>query len=213
MLLCITSWQIWKHRNAVLFEDDRSTPHDTFSLAWRNMEEWRDKLGPRRNRSTTVAARARWRPPYLAALNLTLMQRCSWTTLLGFVIRNERGEVMAAGSRRQQGGGSSTLIKATALRFGIGIAYECGLNCFTLESDSECLIKAINGEIIEEPYVMALVQDIRRLACQVNCSSFCFVRREANTVAHNLAHFCKSSNTKHIWIEEVPNSCTVLIKA
>lgn len=102
MLFCITSWQLWKHRNAVLFEDARSTLHDTFSLAWRTMEEWQFKLGPSRKRAKERTLGARWRPPSPGHLKLNSDAALfsDDTVGLGFVIRNDRGEVMAAGSRR-----------------------------------------------------------------------------------------------------------------
>lgn len=126
---------------------------------------------------------------------------------MGFVVRNDVGEVMISGSKRQRRGGSSTLIEALALLFSLNIVRDSGIRGIVAESDSELLIKAINREIEEEPYVMQTIEDIRILAQQVNCHKFLFVKRSANCVAHSLAHFGNDVDFEQIWMEDIPPHC------
>ncbi|KAL8467739.1 hypothetical protein ACS0TY_031110 [Phlomoides rotata] len=86
------------------------------------------------------------------------------TAAFGFVVRDDTGDVLAAGAKREVAGGSSTLLEARALLHGLSISADCGLQIQLVETDSELLIRAINGKVEGEPYVMSVVRDIRSLA-------------------------------------------------
>lgn len=180
----------------------------------RSVDEWRTKPANRQTGNPKPNCNPKWTAPQIGYLKLNSDAALFQDGLvgLGFVIRNDRSEVIVSGSRRQPGGGGSTLVEALALCFGIRIANECGLSNIIFESDSESLIKAINGELIEDPYVMSIIREIQRLATQVNGINFRFARREANSVAHHLAHFCNSSETEFIWMDDVPVSCAFLVQ-
>lgn len=128
---------------------------------------------------------------------------------MGFVVRNAAGEVLASGTKRQRGGGSSTLMEAMALLFSLNIARSSRLRNLEVESDFEQLIRAPNDKLVDEPYVMQIIEDIRFIGHQINCSMFSFIRRSANGVAHILAHLGQNVDYEQIWLEELPPACNV----
>ncbi|KAL8520299.1 hypothetical protein ACS0TY_011008 [Phlomoides rotata] len=129
------------------------------------------------------------------------------TVGFGFVIRDANGLVILAGSKRCQARGSSTLVEALALRYIIQHAYASGLTPFHSETDSELLVLAIRGEREHDAYTMMLVEDICFLLSQALCSVVLFCKREANKVAHSLAHFGAFVDFEKLWSDDVPVSC------
>ncbi|KAL8534038.1 hypothetical protein ACS0TY_010166 [Phlomoides rotata] len=74
------------------------------------------------------------------------------TAGFGFVARNEDGKVMLAGAKRIAAGGSSPLMEAMAMQYGLQSAVEGGLTNLIAETDSETLARALNNKIDSEPY-------------------------------------------------------------
>lgn len=114
---------------------------------------------------------------------------------------------MVAGSKRERASGSSTLLEAMALRFGLCTAIQCGIPNLILETDSEILARSLRGVVENDNYVMVLIQDIQEAAQLLPCSEFRWISRKANQVAHALAHYGFERNFEEIWMEEVPGSC------
>lgn len=129
----------------------------------------------------------------------------------GFVIRNDRGEVILAGSKRCRAVGDITFLEVLALRFALRTAIDGGIFTLIIETDSEILSKLLRREHTANPYTDQVVEDIWDLARGINCNAFLFVRREANSVAHNLAHFGTVDSFEEVWIEEIPDSCNYLL--
>ncbi|KAL8505170.1 hypothetical protein ACS0TY_016399 [Phlomoides rotata] len=105
----------------------------------------------------------------------------------------------------------STLAEALALKFGITATLEAGLGGIQVESDSELLIRTIQGDQTEEAYIMAIVEDIRSMSNIVQCSDFLFTRRDVNKVAHTLARYGTTTNFEQFWMEETTEICNRFI--
>ncbi|KAL8543703.1 hypothetical protein ACS0TY_004317 [Phlomoides rotata] len=130
---------------------------------------------------------------------------------IGFIIRDESGKTMLAGSKRCRGSGNNTLVEALALRFGLETALLGGFKVHIAESDSERLVRTLHGNTDEEPYVLSLVEDIKILAGETLCSTFQHTHRSANKVADFLAHFGKDASFEDFWTDSVPNCCMKFI--
>ncbi|KAL8547597.1 hypothetical protein ACS0TY_007062 [Phlomoides rotata] len=85
------------------------------------------------------------------------------TVGLGFVVRDEHGLVLMAGSKRCLSAGSSTLAEALALRFGLEKTREAGLGRVQLETDSETLVKNCTESGQGEAHVMMIVEDLKSM--------------------------------------------------
>lgn len=62
-------------------------------------------------------------------------------------------------------------------------------------------IRALNGKLVGEPYMMQIIEEIRLIAHQINCNKFSFIRRSANDIAHILA---QNVDYEQIWLEDSP---------
>ncbi|KAL8515133.1 hypothetical protein ACS0TY_014008 [Phlomoides rotata] len=76
----------------------------------------------------------------------------------GFVVRDDEGKVLMAGSKRCDASGSSTLAEALALKFRITTTLEAGLGGIQVESDSELLIRTIRGNTRRRPISWPLLK-------------------------------------------------------
>ncbi|KAL8500978.1 hypothetical protein ACS0TY_020529 [Phlomoides rotata] len=135
--------------------------------------------------------RTSWCPPPAGTykLNSDAAIFADGTVGFDFVIRDANGLVILAGSKRCQARGNSTLVEALALRYIIQHAILSCLTSFQTETDSKILAMAIRGERVHADYIMMLVEDIRSLAVQANCTAVLFCKRDANNVAHSLAYY------------------------
>ncbi|KAL8548292.1 hypothetical protein ACS0TY_007569 [Phlomoides rotata] len=75
------------------------------------------------------------------------------------------------------------------------------------ESDSDILIQDINGDRDGDVYVMMIVQQIRKIASEMNLLSFEAINRSTNMLSHNLTHISCLSSSEQVLIEEIPPSC------
>ncbi|KAL8470305.1 hypothetical protein ACS0TY_032959 [Phlomoides rotata] len=139
-----------------------------------------------------------WSPPPSGSLKLNSNAACflDGSVGFGFIIRNERGKVHLAGSKRCTAAGHSTMIEALALRFGLQQARERGFRPRVLESDCFNLIMALNGREEEDPQTILITDDILSMTDILECPEFVFSGRETNRTAHRLAHL--ASTLRHI---------------
>ncbi|KAL8543065.1 hypothetical protein ACS0TY_003805 [Phlomoides rotata] len=163
---------------------------------------------PGANQKATHIA-AKWNPPLPGRrkLNSDATIFKDDTFGLGFVVRDEHGQVLMAGSKRCLAAGNSTLAEALALRFGLEKARKARPGWVLLESDSETLVKNCMGSCSGETHVRM----IRSMVNIVQGIEISHCRRDANKVAHTLARFGTSPYFEQIWLDEVPDSCNSLI--
>ena len=83
-------------------------------------------------------------------------------------------------------------------------AADLSSNDVILEGDSEIVINALN----EDPHSLAAfglpIQDVKCFSNLFHCIRFSHVRREGNSVAHNLARHARHVTGFQVWIEDVP---------
>ncbi|KAL8457339.1 hypothetical protein ACS0TY_035261 [Phlomoides rotata] len=173
----LIAWNIWKARNMRIFESTIIPPHEITRRVLNLLAEFQP-VGSRH--ATNQKARqsiARWNP---------LRPDDDGTFGLGFVVRDDQGLVLMAGSKRCFSAGSSTLAKALALRFGLEKVREVGLGRVQVESDSEIMVMNCEGRCSGEAHVMMLVEDIRSMVDIVQGIEITHCRRDANKMAHTL---------------------------
>ncbi|KAL8543197.1 hypothetical protein ACS0TY_003922 [Phlomoides rotata] len=78
-----------------------------------------------------------------------------------FLVRNGRGEVVLAGTKGDTVLRDSMTIEAVALRFALHKTLEHNISEFHVETDSECLVRHIKGELEDDAYLDLIVQDIK----------------------------------------------------
>ncbi|KAL8556410.1 hypothetical protein ACS0TY_004016 [Phlomoides rotata] len=154
----------------------------------------------------------KWSPPMTRSLKMNVDAGVfqDGTVGLRFIVRNEVGHLVLAGARRcNTSAESSTLIEALALWFSILEAVSKGMQILALEIDSQILARALQGTTLVDASSAMIVEDILEGADTLVARDFLFVGRDANRVAHFLAHFCQVNGCTHLWTNEVPSYVTV----
>ncbi len=80
-----------------------------------------------------------------------------------------------------------TVAEASAILWAIQLAYLEKWKNILVESDAKNCVDAILGISACSWNIYALCNDVKRLASDFSSCSFCWVKREANMVAHELA--------------------------
>ena len=82
-----------------------------------------------------------------------------------------------------------------------------------LESDSQILITALQGDSYSLASFGHLVKDIQFLASYLSSFNFTHVRRHCNALAHSLAKWAQRLSQPHVWMEDVPPDTLTVLQA
>ena len=121
----------------------------------------------------------------------------------GAVIRNEKGEVMAAIA--MQGGvvRDSEKVEVMACHKALEFAIDAGFTEIILEGDNAMVMKVISRAQLDLSRLGLIYEDIWCLVAGFRTISYNCVRRSANSVARLL-------DNEIIWLEEDPNTMPVV---
>lgn len=208
-LFAILAWNIWKARNKRIFENIFLEPREVVCRSLRLFQDLRAHSNVKGKSLKKSDRNIAWIPPPqgLLKINSDVAVFGDGQVGLGFVIRNSRGDVMMSGVKRCKADGDSTLLEALALRFAMRQAIDGGLHRLMIETDSEILANSLRDGRRNDSVASMIMEDIWDLANEIGCTQFLYVKREANSLAHNIAHFSCNENYEEVWIKEVPPCC------
>lgn len=107
-------------------------------------------------------------------------------TGFGCVIRNDKGEFLAAREQKWHGCFNSKVAEAISIREALRWLKEKKIDNILVETDALLVIKGLKVLDLNSSFSLIL-EDIRKLANDFLCISFSYVKRSANMVAHKLA--------------------------
>ena len=123
----------------------------------------------------------------------------------GAIIRNDKGEVMAAMSVSGPRVSTSDEAKLLACRRAIEFAVDVGFSRLIIEGDNSNVIQSISSSLENFSLLGNVVSDIRHLLWGLRWSRVCCARRGANKVAHALTQYARNSLDADLyWIEDSP---------
>ncbi|XP_020417817.1 uncharacterized protein LOC18779081 [Prunus persica] len=124
---------------------------------------------------------------------------------IGAVVRNDKGEVMAAMALPLASATSSKHAEIMAFLFGMKFARDAGCSSILIESDSQGVVNDVKKDE-EESWASDghLIGDIKRSLQHFEDVIISYSPRGVNQVAHFLAKHALNCNTIVTWIEEVP---------
>nr|XP_051221193.1 uncharacterized protein LOC127339373 [Lolium perenne] len=128
----------------------------------------------------------------------------------GFIIRNHRGEFVAAGAGKVGFLRDPLHAETIACLAAVDGATNLGADRITFESDSLNLVQALRSNGYNRSAIGTLVMEARR-KCMANFKSFdfSFCRRACNSAAHELAQYgVKSEMSDYFWVDSAPNCVT-----
>ncbi|KAK9993235.1 hypothetical protein SO802_022938 [Lithocarpus litseifolius] len=122
----------------------------------------------------------------------------------GAVIRNEKGEVMAAMAAKGLEVSCSEEAEFLACRKAIEFAIDAGFSELVIEGDNSSVMKVVSA--MQEDYSLLgnVIGDIHHLVRNLQWVRIECTRRGGNRVAHELAQFAKNISQDLFWMEDVP---------
>ena len=121
------------------------------------------------------------------------------------VIRNKKGEVMAAIAVRGGVVHDSEEVEVMACRKALEFSIDAGFTEIILEGDNAMVMKRISQAQLDLSRLGLIYEDIWYLAVGFRSISSNCVRRSANSVAHALARFARLIDNEILWLEEDPS--------
>nr|XP_023921648.1 uncharacterized protein LOC112033098 [Quercus suber] len=122
----------------------------------------------------------------------------------GAVIRNDKGEVMAAIVVRGGAVRDSEEVEVMACRKALEFAIDAGFTKIILEVNNAMVLKMISQAQLDLSRLGLIYEDIWCLAAGFMSFSSNCVRCNTNSVAHALARFARLIDNEIIWLEEDP---------
>ena len=122
----------------------------------------------------------------------------------GAVIRNEKGEVMAAMAAKGPEVSSSEEAEFLACRKAIEFAIDAGFSELVIEGDNSSVMKAVSALQDDFSLIGNVVGDIHHLVRNLQWVRIECTRRGGNRVAHELAQFARNISQDLYWMEDVP---------
>ncbi|GLT91732.1 hypothetical protein SLE2022_096050 [Rubroshorea leprosula] len=126
---------------------------------------------------------------------------------MGAVIPNEQGQVIAAMASKGNGYFPAAVVEAYSVKKALSWVAELGLRGVEVESDAACVVSAVSaidrGGLSE---LEMIFDDCRMLLSSLDDCSVRHVRREGNSVAHELAKRALTNEDDEYWAEELPSN-------
>jgi ribonuclease HI len=132
-----------------------------------------------------------WDPPQggwvMVNVDATVFQKDNRMGL-GFVVRDHRGDFLAACRKGIDKITNPELAEAIAFRQAILFASELPYNQVVIATDCLCLLQKLRSEATDRSHTGIIIQDIKKAACvSTVIFSFIHVTRQCSKVAHVLA--------------------------
>ena len=125
-------------------------------------------------------------------------------TGFGAIIRNDKGEVMAAMSAGGTQVSSREEAELLACRKAVEFATDARFFELVIEGDNSNVMKALSSSSVDQSLLGNVVDDVRHLVCGMHWVNFSYIRRGGNWVAHALAQHARNISEDVFWMEDSP---------
>ncbi|XP_048494306.1 uncharacterized protein LOC125494668 [Beta vulgaris subsp. vulgaris] len=159
-----------------------------------------------------IPMRSTWSlpPTTFVKINVDAHVRHDVGVSFGMVIRDEGGNVVAAGVRRIASNWRPALAEAGAAQFGVEVARRMGFEKVMLESDSINVVQAIRQRQRGAAPIFLLFDDIIDMSSYFSSFQCSHVKRAGNTIAHNVARWDVMVGSENICTHSFPQSIQTL---
>ena len=191
-LFWVQAWIIWNQRNCVVHGGQLKDPKCLNKRAEDSVLEFQQAQVKLTVVRTEQTISDRWQPPspdvYKLNFDAALFSGMNRTSI-GTIIRNDKGEVMAAMSVVRLGAENSEEAELMACRRSLEFVVDAGFSSLIIEGDNANVIQAISSSLPNNSILGCVVDDIPHLIHGLYWARTNQIRRGGNIVAHVLAQF------------------------
>ena len=193
ILFSIRVWNLWLHRNNYVFKTDK-LERSYFKKSIKDSTEFFSVGRNVKMPKAKIIVEVGWEKPPMGWVKLNTDGSAIGSTGRaggGGAIRNHEGQWLK-GYARPLGGSNSCMAELWALRDGLLLAKEMGLNNLIIEMDALSVVLLMNNNsanLLMEP----LLTDCRNLLSEIPNKQIVHIYREANQCADALAKLGASS--------------------
>ncbi|XP_073137107.1 uncharacterized protein [Henckelia pumila] len=178
-LFVMREWAVWNQRLKMVHGSSSATITNNVHIKW--MPPPRGKL----------------RMDVDAAFNVDLNLYA-----IGGVVRDHEGSLVIAFGKKVPQVPSVVHAELMAISAGLNIVVDKGINIHQVSTDSLLAVQAVTCPEDDLSYVGSIAQAVRRLLILCNNAQLFHSRRQANVVAHSVAHFVLFSSSPDFWKTE-----------
>lgn len=211
-LFAVVAWFIWNHRNRLRLNEKGLAIDKIFQAAKLYLSDFQLKL-PKTTPKPSKGS-MKWRPP-LGELYKTNYDGAVFGELgeagIGVVVRDAKGEVIAAFAKKITYLGLVEMLEALAARRAVKFIVELGISLSEFEGDLGVVCKALRATDRGHPSIGQIIEDTLSIVGSLRTYSFSHTRRQGNCVAHALAKRDIVSFLILMWMEHVPSDIEQLV--
>ena len=123
---------------------------------------------------------------------------------IGIVIRDERGELMEAMSKKLDIPLGALEVEAQAFEEGLQFAGDLGLKQVELEGDTQGVTNELMGCSSPPISIKMIIEGIKGQKCNALVWEVSYVRRTYNMAAYLLARNAQIVSDSVVWVEDIP---------
>ena len=204
-LFATTVWGIWNNTNQVRHRGQCKSYEAIVKATADYLNEY--QAANMSSEHFAIPEEVRWRPPKQGWYKVNTdgaifedIKSCS----VGVVIRNEKGELMGALSKKYGLPLGSLEAEAMAVEEGVALAWDLGLKDIIIESDALLVTNSLENQNVMPSSIRKVVEGILEGLRMFNAWDVNHTRRSGNSAAHIMAKQAKFLNECNIWVEDTP---------
>ena len=176
-LFGVVAWFIWSHRNRLRLNEKGLPSEKIFEAAKVYLSGYQAKFP---SKMKPPKENAKWQP-LVEGLYKTNYDGAVFTESgeagIGIIVRDARGEVIAALAEKILYPGSVNVLEALVARRAVKFAVELGLSSSIIEGDSEVVYRALQASNWHHSSIGEIVKDIVSIAGSSRTFSFSHTKR------------------------------------
>ncbi|KAK2978561.1 hypothetical protein RJ640_006680 [Escallonia rubra] len=202
-LFVVVCWFLWKNRNMTIFHGAQMDALELYSEASHYLDYFRNaqeniRTNPHPNTNKVV-----WSPPCGNWVKINFdaaIFRKERNMGCGIIVRDSKGIVLAALSKKIYGVTDPEHAEAIAAGEAARFGYDCGFNFVQMEGDAKLIINALNSSEENLSAIGGIIDDVKRIAHCFDSCTFQHIKRSGNEAAHGLAKFAYSLTEALVWM-------------
>lgn len=205
-IICSVVWQIWDHRNNVVWNKKFKTLSMVVNEASVYLFQWQraqsnQVMHKKLNDREGVLV---WKKPELGwfscNIDAAVFER-EGRSSFGCVLRNDQGQFIAAYGGFWAGIVDPKIAEALAFKEALSWLKRRRCSDVHIELDSLAVVQAFESNSKDSSYLGAIIEDCHSIVKDLGSYSVYFIRRSANTVAHVLARETGSMSEWKEWCD------------